>query len=307
MQRFVSLLSLSLLLSAAGVLAYGQTGTEPPPRATLPPEKPGTINLNDSDSARKARALLDQTIQALGGEAYLKAETREMEGRFYGLHHGESHEPGTPYREFDRFPDRDRFEIIGKGHVFLPIPDVGIIVVGHEVKDKNDIVIIHNGDKGYETTYKGTATLEKEELVSYLRRRRHSVDWALRKWINDPSAEYFYDGLAIVDGKPADRVTLLNGQNDAVTLFLDQDKHLPLKTSYSWRDPKDKQRNVEEEVYDNYKPEQGILTPHAITRYFNGEISGQRYIYTAKYNLNLPDAMFEASTTYDPYQPLKRK
>jgi len=296
-----------LLLLLFSALAYGQTGTEPPPRATLPPEKPGAVNLNDSDSARKARAVLDQTIQALGGEAYLKAETREEEGRFYGLHHGESHEVGLPYRQFERFPDQDRVEIIGKGHVVLPIPDVGIIVVGHEVKSKNDIVIIHNGDKGYETTYKGTAAQDKEELEAYLRRRRHSVDWALRKWINDPGVEYFYDGLAIVDGKPADRVTLLNGQNDAVTLFLDQNTHLPLKTSYSWRDPKDKQKNVEEEVYDNYKPEQGIMTAHAITRYFNGESSHQRYIYTAKYNLNLPESMFEASTTYDPYQPLKKK
>jgi hypothetical protein len=295
-----------LLLLASAPLLYAQTGTEPPPRATLAPEKPGAVNLNDSESARKARALLEQTIQALGGQAYLKAETRAQEGRAYALHHGESHELGMPYRQFERFPDRDRVEIIGRGQVLLPIPDVGIIVVGHEVKHKNEIVIIHNGDKGYETTYKGTAWQDREELEAYLRRRRHSVDWVLRKWINDPGVEYFYDGLAIVDGKPAERVGLLNNQNDSVTLFLDQSTHLPLKSSYSWRDPKDKQKNTEEEIYDNYKPEQGIMTPHAITRYFNGESSHQTYIYTAKYNLNMPDSLFEASTTYDPFQPIKR-
>jgi len=291
---------------AVVLTAYAQTGTEPPPRAVAPEEKSGAVNLNDSESARKAKVLLAQTIQALGGEAYLKVESKAQEGRGWALHHGESREMGRPYRYFERFPDRDRVELVGTGHVVVPLPDVGIIVVGHEVKNKSEIVIIHNGDKGYETTYKGTASQDKEELEAYLRRRRHSLDLVLRKWINDPGVEYFYDGLAVVDGKPAERVGLINNRNDSVTIFLDQNTHLPVKSSYSWRDPKDKQKNTEDEVYDNYKPEQGIMTPHAITRYFNGEISHQTYVYKARYNLNMPDSLFEASTTYDPYQPLKR-
>ena len=62
-------------------------------------------------------------------------------------------------------------------------------------------------------------------------------------------------------------VTLLNRQNDAVTVYLDQNTHLPLKTSFTWRDPKDKQKNVEEEIFDNYRLVQGIMTPYSITRY----------------------------------------
>jgi hypothetical protein len=109
--------------------------------------------------------------------------------------------------------------------------------------------------------------------------------------------------MAVVDGKAADQVTLLNAENDSVTLFTDQNSHLPLKTSYSWRDPQDKQRNTEEEVYDHFKLVQGIMTPHSITRFFNGETSNQRFIYTAKYNVELPDSAFEASVTYDPKAP----
>ena len=29
---------------------------------------------------------------------------------------------------------------------------------------------------------------------------------------------------------------------------------LPIKKSFSWRDPVDRQKNIEEEVYDDYKP-----------------------------------------------------
>lgn len=292
-----------LLLSA---LAFGQQATAPPPPAPPSTEKPAAT-INNSESARKARACLDETMKALGGQAYLTAQNRVEDGRLYHLYHGRSREVGTVYRLFNRFPDQDRLELVGRGNFLLPIPMVGVIVVSHEVKHKSDIVVIHNGDKGYETTYKGTAAQDKEELTAHLRRRKHSLEQVLRKWINDPAVEYFYDGMAIVDGKPADQVSLLNSQNDSVTVYLDQNSHLPLKTSYNWRDPEDKQRNVEEEVYDNYRLEQGIMTPHSISRYFNGETSMQRFISQVRYNLQLSDDMFEANVNYDPRAPLKKR
>jgi hypothetical protein len=90
-----------------------------------------------------------------------------------------------------------------------------------------------------------------------------------------------------------------------VSIFVDLNTHYPVKISYSWRDPKDKQKNVEEEHYDNYKLVQAIWTPHSITRYFNGETSQQRFIATASYNEKLSDSMFEANVTYDPTVPMK--
>jgi len=259
--------------------------------------------MNDSDNARKARAVLDQTIQALGGQPYLTYENRCEEGRYYPLYHGRTESTGIPYRYYVEYPDRDRFEVIHTKDVFLLFGQVG------NVKDKNktDIVLIHNGDKGYETTYKGTAAQDKLELENYLRRREHSLEWVFRKWMRDPSVALFYDGAAVVDGKETEGVTLLNRENDSVNVFLDLNSHYPVKISYSWRDPKDKQKNVEEEVYDSYKLVQGIWTPHSITRYFNGETSQQRFITTASYNLKLPDSMFEAAVTYDPTVPLKRR
>lgn len=300
MPRFASILLVSLFFA----LAFGQTGSEPPPRATLPPEQPGTVNLNDSESARKARALLDQAIAAMGGQAYLTYESRSESGRYYPLHHGRTEGTGIPYNYYLKYPDKDRFEVLKLKDIHI-IP--GTIDVGGVKSNKVDVVLIHNGDQGYETTFKGTAAQDKVDLQNYLRRRPHSAEWVFRKWINDPSVAMFYDGLSIVDSKPVESVTLVNGKNDSVSVALDQITHYPIRIGYSWRDPKDRQKNVEEEVYDSYKPEQGIMTPHSITRYFNGEMSQQRFIATAKYNLDLPDSMFEANTTYDPYQPLKKK
>jgi hypothetical protein len=283
--------------------ALGGAQTAPTPAPPQPGAQPA-VNMNDSDNARQARALLEKTIEALGGQPYLTYENRVEEGRYYPLYHGRTNSTGIPYRYYVEYPDKDRFEVLRMKDIHI-IP--GEIDIGGVKSKKVDLALIHNGDKGYEVTYKGTAAQEPLDLENYLRRRQHSLEWIFRKWIRDPNVAFFYDGIAVVDGKATEGVTLLNGQNDSVSVFLDQNTHYPIKISYSWRDPKDKQKNVEEEIYDSYKLVQGIWTPHSITRYFNGETSQQRFINTASYNLKLPDSMFEAAVTYDPKVPLKKR
>jgi hypothetical protein len=269
--------------------AFGGAQTAPPPAA----------NLNDSENARKARAAIESAIQALGGQPYLTYQNRKEEGRYYPLYHGRTDSTGIPYNYYVGYPDKDRFEVIHTKDIYLIEGSIGDV----KVKNKFDDVVIHNGNNGYEITYKGTAALEPEELQRFLRRRPHSLEWIFRKWVRDPNVAYFYDGAKVVNGKESEGVTLLNSQDDSVSIFLDLNSHYPVKIGYSWRDPKDKQKNVEEEVYDNYKLVQGIWTPHSVTRYFNGETSQQRFIAIASYNLTLPDSMFEAAVTYDPKAP----
>jgi hypothetical protein len=291
MNRLVAI----LLLSALG----GAQTVSPAPATGAP-----VVNLNASDNAHKARAVLDQTIETLGGDWYLTYRNKEETGRYYPLYHGRTESTGIPYNYYVEYPDKDRFEVLRLKDIHV-IP--GQIDIGGVKSKKADLVLIHNGDKGYETTYKGTSAQEPEDLQNYLRRRPHSLEWVFRKWIRDPNVAWFYDGQAVVDGKECEGVTLLNGQNDSVSIFLDQNSHYPIKISYSWRDPKDKQKNVEDEIYDNYKLVQGIWTAHSITRYYNGETSQQRFVNTAGYNLKLPDSMFEAAVTYDPKVPVKKR
>ena len=286
---------------AAILLLCAVVGPQTAPAQASAPSQ--AVNLNDSDNARKARAVLDQTIQTLGGEPYLTYENRSETGRYYPLYHGRTESTGIPYKYYIEYPNRDRFEVIHQKDIFLIQGSIDSV----KVKNKFDVVLIHNGNKGYETTYKGTAAQEPEDLENYIRRRQHSLEWVFRKWIRDPNVALFYEGQSVVDGKECEGVTLLNSANDSVSVFLDLNTHYPVKISYSWRDLKDRQKNVEDEVYDNYKLVQGIWTPHSITRYYNGETSQQRFITTASYNQKLPDSMFEAAVTYDPKLPAKKQ
>ncbi len=239
---------------------------------------------NDQENARQARALLDQAIQALGGQAYLNIHDMQQQGRTYSFYHGRPTSTGVLFWRFVEYPDKERIE----------------------VTPQRDVAVIYAGDRGYEVTYKGPHAVEKKDLDDYLRRRRLSLDTVLRTWINDPGVALFYDGNALAGNYPAQQITLINAKDEAVSLYFDLETHLPIKKTYKWRDPVDKERNQEEEIYDNYRPVQGLMTPYSFTRYFNGDMQSQRFLNSIRYNQGFDEAMFDPNSGYDPNKPVKK-
>lgn len=226
----------------------------------------------DQANMQKARTLISQAIEALGGQAYLNIQDMSQEGRGYSFHHGDSTSVGVQYWRFAKFPDKDRVE----------------------VTKQRDVMYVYNGNTGYEVTYKGARSMEAKDLSNYLRRRHYGLEQVLRIWINAPKTALFYEGNANAADKPAEQVTVLNAQNEGVTLYFDINTHLPIKKTFSWRDPTDKERNNEEEIYDNYRLVQNVMTPYRVTAFYNGDMSGQRFLNSVSYNKGLSDSMFEA-------------
>ncbi len=231
-------------------------------------------------NAQKAAELLKQCIAALGGQAYLTLQDMEQQGRTYSFYHGEPNSVGAPFWRFWKWPDKERVEFT----------------------KQRDVAVVHNGDEGFEITFKGTAPEEPQPLADFLRRRHYSLENVLRTWLPKPGTALFYDGAAVAEQKPADAVSIINAENEQVTLYLDVNTHLPIKKTFYWRDPKDRERNEEVEIYDNYRPVQGIMTPYSISRKRNGEMTNQRFINSVVYNQGLSDSLFAAKATYNPYK-----
>ena len=109
-----------------------------------------------------------------------------------------------------------------------------------------------------------------------------------------------FEGAAIAAQHPSQQVTLINSQDESVTLYFDSDTHLPVKKSFSWRDPVDRQKNLEEEVYENYRPVSGVMAPYNLTRYFNGDMASQRFLNSVTINQGLDEAMFDPEFRLQP-------
>jgi hypothetical protein len=238
----------------------------------------------DQENARKAKALLEQAIQSLGGQAYLGIRDMQLTGRGFSFFHGQPTSNGVLFWRFVQYPDKERVE----------------------VTKERDIAQLYNGDKAWEITYKGAHPMDAKDVANYLRRRRFSLETLLRTWVNDPTVALFYEGNTVAAEHQALQVTLINAKNESVTLYIDADTHLPVKKSFRWRDPVDKQLNVEEEIYDNYRLVQGIMTPYDFTRLYNGDMAAQRFVFSASYNQGLDQAMFDPNSGYNPNKPGKR-
>ena len=233
-------------------------------------------------TSQKARQLLDQMVAALGGQAWLTYRTTEQQGRSYSFYQGHPTSAGTLYWRFYEYPDKER----------------------RELTKQRDVVYIYNGDKGYEKTFKGTAADEDKSVQEVLRRRRHSLEVVLREWMKDPKTILFYDGQSVADQQMVDVVTILNKNNDQLSIGIDIHTHLPINKRYSWRDP-DKYKVEDETIYGNYRKVQGIETPFTVTSKRDGEINGQSFLTHAEYNTTFAPGFFDAQVTYNPetYNP----
>ena len=247
------------------------------PQSPASPASPAA-NPSINENSQHARTVLNQAIQALGGQAYLNIKDMSQEGRTYAFDHGQPSSGSIPFWLFWKYPDQQRIEIT----------------------KQRDIIYIFTGGKGYEKTFKGTRPMEAKQEEDFERQSAFSLSNLLRVWLNDPGVALFYDGSSFINNAPADQVTLMNSKNQGVTLYLDSRTHLPVQKSFTVRDPQTADRDKYDELYADYHLIQGIQTALNTTRQKNGEMTGQRFLTKISYNTGLADSLFTATVTYNP-------
>lgn len=178
----------------------------------------------------------------------------------------------TEYWEFHQWPDRDRIEY-GK---------------------HRDVVQFYVGRVGWEVTYRGKKPLPQDQVDDFLRRRDHSIETAVKVWLNDPRTILVYEGQRLAERHLADQVTLISAENESVTIQMDTQTHLPLRRTFEWRDPLYKDKNLDAEEYDDYHTFDGFPTAFTITRFKNDDMTAQRFLVHASYNQPLADDFFSA-------------
>jgi hypothetical protein len=216
-------------------------------------------------NAQQARAALDAMVQALGGDAWLNVKNQMRHGHIAAFFHGQPDPGTTEFWEFHSWPDSDRIEYT----------------------KHRDVVQFYLGREGWEVTYKGKKALPQEQVDDFLRRRDHSIETAVKVWLKDPKTILVYEGQRLAERHLADQVTLISPQNEAVTILMDAQTHLPLRRTFQWRDPLYKDKNLDAEEYDDYHLVDGLPTPFTITRFKGDDMNRQLFLDHVKYNQDL--------------------
>jgi hypothetical protein len=231
---------------------------------------------------QKARATLDRMIQALGGQAYLNLQDAESEGRSGRFYHERS-EGSTEFHRFWQWPDKERVELT----------------------KQRDVVQLTVGDEIYEITFRGSRLVDPKkdyDTQVYLERRHHALEIILRQWLNEPGTALFDEGAALAENHSVERITIINAKNDAVSLSVDTDTHLPVKKTFVIRDQQGYRDEIGE-VYDNWKMIQGVNTPYNTLVTRNGEVQRQYFLSSVTYNNHLQSSLFQPGNLFD----LKKK
>jgi hypothetical protein len=225
-------------------------------------------------SPRQARAALAATIQALGGSAWVSLRTSREHVRIASFFQGNPTGEVADAVISREHPGKERIEL-----------------------DKGRVVQIYSVSSGWEITYKGKKDLPVEKVEDHARWQRHSLRRVLNRWIGDPATVVLDEGSEQVERHLAEKFMLMNAANEAVTLDVDAESHLPLRLSFEWRDPRFHDKNVDAVEFDNYHRIDGIATPFTVTRTHNGEIVQQQFLLRAEYNVDLLENLFDPDYT----------
>jgi len=235
-----------------------------------PAQKPAAA---EQTNQQKARHLVDQMIEALGGQAYLNVQDSYAEGRL-GNFHNETLTAWGLYYRYWKWPDKERTELT----------------------PQRDIVQLYLGGDAYEITYKGIQMLDPnkdEKLKQGLIRRHYSLENVLRSWLKEPGVLLLDEGPSLSEGQMTEKITIINSQNEAVTLLISPETHLPLEKRFSTRDPRYRERDDEATIYGNWKVIEGVNTPRIMLTRRNGETISQQIILNITYNTHPPDNLFD--------------
>jgi hypothetical protein len=253
----------------------------------------GPAHPSDQTQEQRGRKLLDQMLEALGGDAWLNRRNVRVLGHLGRFFQGAPTGIVIDFTAIHQFANGDRPEAQRIGF----LTDKSMILPGKKI----DVVQIWINNTGHEVTYKGNITLPKDQIEDFYRRQDHSIESIYRVWLKAPGVVVLHEGSTMVERRLTERVTILSDNNDAVTVDIDAETHLPRRRTFVWRNTTFKDKDEDAEEYDDYHTIQGLPTAFTISRYHDGDLASQIFYTKVEYDVDLsPD-------TFNPDILLKKK
>lgn len=228
------------------------------------------------------RRLLNECLEALGGERFLNVRDLVQTGRAYAF-----------YRE-----NIKGLAVITIYQNYGPIEKDAasdwLPVSRREVyTEKGDYYTLFERGQGWEVTYRGARPLARERMVRYRESVRRDIFYFLRYRLDEPRMYFYHRGVEIIDNVPTDAIDVTDSQGDGVTYYLRQSDRLPVQQVYQRRDPKTKIVSEERTVYSKYRDVSGVTVPWNVRREEDGAKSFELFGRTAEVNPGVDPSLYQ--------------
>jgi hypothetical protein len=241
--------------------------------------------LMPEQSEAKARELIKQAVEALGGSAYLDVKDITCTGRISTFDHSGETTGFSKFIDYAQPPDKERQEN-------LP---------------KRNIISVFNGDKGWDLDRGGVSDAPQSDLADYQEDIKKDIDNILRHRVHEKDIVLRYGGTDVVDLMQAQWVELVDSDDRTIRIAFADNTHLPIRKVVETRNPRTRFKTTEIEYYSNFHPIDGIQTPFQITRERNGAKVYQVFFDVCHYNTSVADALFTKQSLDDRWAQIPSK
>jgi hypothetical protein len=229
----------------------------------------------------RAKRVIEEAVQALGGEAFLHMQDRVESGRAYSFYNNQISglSIATIYTRY-----------------LPPVP--GKVEVREREaygKDQKSGATLFREDGAWEITFRGARPMDDQRYDDYQDSTLHDVMYILRQRLNEPGMDFYSQGSDIFDNEPVEIVDITDAENRTVTVYFSQFTKLPIRQMFKRRNPLYKDLDQEVTLFAKYRDVGGVMWPWNIRRDRNGEKIYEMYSDSVQINQDLKDDLFTLS------------
>jgi len=218
------------------------------------------LALSGAETAQeRGKRLINECLQAVGGESYSHMQNRVESGRAYSFY-------------------RERLSGLSIATIYTrydpEVTDTAHEVAQHERENldkKQDYGVLFGAREAWDVTYKGARPLPTDTYNRYKDTTLHDIFYILRMRLHEPGMIFESKGADVLDNVPVEVIDITDAENRSTTVYIHQTTKLPVRQVFYRRDPVTKQRNEEVTLFTKYRNVDGIQWPYTIERERNGE------------------------------------
>jgi hypothetical protein len=209
---------------------------------------------------QRGKRVVDECLQALGGDRYLNMENRVESGRVYSFY-------------------REALTGLSIAKIYTRY-DSGVADTAHNLAQherdnydkKEDYGTLFTDKEAWDITYRGARPLPADRFTRYKETTLHDVFYIIRVRLHEPGWVIESKGADVIENRPVEIVDLTDADNLTTTVYFDQITKLPVRQGFFRRDPVTKDKNEEVTHFTKYRDAgDGVQWPFAIERDRNGE------------------------------------
>jgi hypothetical protein len=218
------------------------------------------LSLRAETALERGKRVVNECVEALGGDQFLHMENRVESGRAYSFY-------------------REKISGLSIAKIYTrynhDVADTGHELAQRERENfdkKQDYGVLFTEKEAWDITYRGARSIPAETFDRYKETTLRDVFYILRVRLHEAGMTFESRGADVLLNSPVEIVDITDADNRVTTVYFHRITKLPVRQVFYRRDPKTKDKNEEITLYTKYRDVGGgIQWPYAIERDRNGE------------------------------------